>query len=56
MIDLCQAEALEQMVMPGRRCIIFPLRTMLMLDVACARRNPVKVHSQLYVQHIEATR
>jgi glutamate synthase domain-containing protein 2 len=38
MIDPCQAEALEHMVMPGRGCIIFPVGTMPMLELACARR------------------
>jgi len=56
MIDPCQAEALEHMVMPGRGCIIFPVGTMPMLELACARRDPVKLHSQLHVQHIKATR
>ena len=28
---------------------------MAMLDLACASRDAVKVHSQLHVQHIQAT-
>ena len=43
------------MAMPGSGCVIFPLGTMAMLDLACASKDALKVHSQLHVQHITAT-
>ena len=55
MIDQCQAEALQQMSMPGSGCIIFALGRVPMLDLACAGRDPVKLYCQLHVQHIQET-
>ena len=45
MIDQYQAEALQQTTMSGGGCITVALRRVPMLDVACARRDPVKVYT-----------